>query len=397
MLYPDLLSKLYSLSKSRGVDMGLERMQALAQILRIRQIPAIHIAGTNGKGSVTTKIASALTFSGYKTVLFTSPHISSFRERFQIDGKMISEENICRYAARIFACSSLEPTFFEVATLIMFLWAMDEKVDFLVLEVGLGGRLDATNICSPVLTCITSIDFDHEAILGSTLEKIASEKAGIIKPNCPVVIGRTVPRSVVEPLAQRNSAPLIFALGKFDNYEEENQEIARICLQTLQEKYSISEPAINRGLAIRPPCRYERFIIDGVDVVLDVAHNPHGVRALFQRAEKDFACKPCVVFGCSQDKDLETMAEIIQRFTDFVFVTEAKTSRAASKEELQRYLPTAKYMHSLREPLDFAQKNHIPLLIFGSFYIMADIRDALGLEFYRDPEQVGELYSYRPM
>ncbi len=393
MLYPELLSKLFSLSKGRGISLGLERMQALVQLLNISQVPVVHIAGTNGKGSVSTKIASALMCAGYKTGLYTSPHISSFCERFQIDGKTISKERICTYAERILSCKEFEPTFFEVATLIMFLWAMDEKVDFLVLETGLGGRLDATNICSPVLTCITSIDYDHQTILGTTLEEIAYEKAGIIKPYCPVVIGQSVPRSIVEPIANKCHAPLVVSEEKFHTFEEENQAIARTCLKLLQLIIAIPEAAIEHGLKTVPPCRYQRLNVEGVEVVLDVAHNLHGVRALFQRVKQDFSAKPVVIFGCSQDKDVEAMSQIVERYADSIFVTEAKTPRAATKESLKSYFKNGQFLNTIQEPLHLARKRCVPLLIFGSFYIMADIREALGLKFDRDPKEVGELWT----
>ena len=374
--YQETLTYLFSLTKSRGIDMGLERMRALVSALKIpiETIPVVHVGGTNGKGSVSTKIAAALQMSGFKTGLYTSPHISSFRERFVINGEMISEEKICEYVDRI--CSlHLNPTFFEIATLIMFLWAVDEKVDYLVLEVGLGGRLDATNVCYPVLTVITSIDFDHQDILGDTLEKIAREKAGIIKPGCPVVIGPSVPM-----IANAVVCPKVT-----DDYELENREIARRALSFL--------PVTNIEAALRvtPPCRYQICIVDGVTVIIDVAHNPHGVEALFRRVQAEFSVPPVVLMGCSKDKDISAIAKIVRENAQEIFLTQANSTRAASVELLSSYFDVPVHpFSSLQETIQCAKDARAPLVIFGSFYIMADIREMLGLKYERDEIAVSD-------
>jgi dihydrofolate synthase/folylpolyglutamate synthase len=196
--YIQLLRQLYKVNMYNPVKLGLENMEKLNHLLNnpLKSIPVVHVTGTNGKGSVSLKIANALSACGIRTGLFTSPHISSFKERISIDGELITEEEVETFLPHIFELClehNIPATFFELTTALAFQKFSSAKCDAVVLEVGIGGRLDATNIVTPILSIITSVQLDHVSILGDTIEKIAFEKAGIIKPSIPILIGRHCP------------------------------------------------------------------------------------------------------------------------------------------------------------------------------------------------------------
>lgn len=208
--YQDLLKKLFAVNLHGGIKLGLKNIQQLNQLLGnpIAQFKSIHVAGTNGKGSVVTKIAKGLEEEGFRVGLYTSPHISCFRERIKINGRMIDEASVTSILERIFNVIEQEKiaaTFFEITTALAFLYFAKQRVDFAVLETGLGGRLDATNIVTPLLSIITSISLEHVEQLGETIDAIASEKAGIIKPNIPVLIGPCVPVGIIEKFADEKT------------------------------------------------------------------------------------------------------------------------------------------------------------------------------------------------
>ena len=213
MSYQMLLEKLFQVNLHGGIKLNLNNMQCLQTFFQYpdRNFPSIHVAGTNGKGSVCLKMAKAFEHAGYRVGLYTSPHLSCFRERIQINGQMISEDATCHFLSSIFEAlhsQDIPATFFEITTCLAFLYFAQEKVDMAVFETGLGGRLDATNVLIPCLSIITSIALDHTEILGQTCEEIAFEKAGIIKEGIPVVIGPHVP-SLVYTLAQERHSPCI--------------------------------------------------------------------------------------------------------------------------------------------------------------------------------------------
>src|SRR3990172_465686 len=193
-LYDKTIERLYNASNLLGSKLGLQNVDRLDEVLGYprRHYPCIHVAGSNGKGSVATKIAKALEFSGYRVGLYTSPHLSSFRERICVNSALISEEEVVKGMEAIFEivdAGSIPATFFEMTTFLAFEHFRKSNVDVAIFEAGLGGRLDATNVIHPLLSVITSISLEHVEILGGTLEKIAFEKAGIIKQEVPVVLG----------------------------------------------------------------------------------------------------------------------------------------------------------------------------------------------------------------
>ena len=288
--------------------MGLENMVLFNQKLGnpAGQIATIHVTGTNGKGSVVYKIAKALQESGYKTGMYVSPHISSFRERITINGEMISEEDVVRNLNHI---NEIEPslptslTFFESVTGMAFNYFKEKKVDIAVIEVGLGGRLDSTNIINPELSVITSIGLDHQGILGSTITDIAREKAGIIKDGKPVVVGPSCPHQQVwqffidhpkiYSIAGSHHSlyvPVVVDDYQHQSYDVINTAIARQALRTLNEtsrgKFVVPADIIERATKGRPVCRFEEFDLpndrgESIHVILDVCHNQPGFDAMW--------------------------------------------------------------------------------------------------------------------
>ena len=243
----------------------------------------IHVAGTNGKGSVSTKIAFALSQLGFKTGLYTSPHIETFHERIQIDGKMISFEDAEYFLVKILEVSR-EATFFEVMTMLAFLYFQSKEVDYAVIETGIGGTLDPTNILIPVLSVITSISYDHMAILGDTLDEIASNKAGIIKQRTPVVISSRANFDSIYKKAFQENAPLHVAEAS-DDWCKENTEIAKKVISLLFPGH----PSLD--FSALPPCRFEIHNYGGIPLIFDIAHNKDGFKKLFQKIENAYPDK----------------------------------------------------------------------------------------------------------
>jgi dihydrofolate synthase / folylpolyglutamate synthase len=286
--------------EKKTMKLGIEDVQKVYACL---DSPAdfystIHVGGTNGKGSVCYKIASALQKKGFKVGLFSSPHILCPTERISINGKCIPKNQLEEYFEQLDRLS-----YFERMTLAAFLYFKEQKVDWAVIEVGLGGRLDATNVIKPKVCAITSIGYDHTHILGETLEKIAFEKAGIIKAGVPVVFGpRTT--NVLPEIAEERGAPYVSVLPQ-ENYQKENECVAQEVLAFLGFE---KEP-----LPQLPPCRYE-MIVGPKPTILDVAHNLPGFQALFKKLNEDFPRKQIgVIAGFSKDKDIEALLDFIQK------------------------------------------------------------------------------------
>lgn len=347
----DLIARLFSMP-GRGIQ-TFESMQTLDKRLGFphRSFPSIHVAGTNGKGSVAAKIAAALEFEGYKTGLYTSPHISSFQERICINGEMIPQGNALAILSSLFAAAeNLTLSFFDLITALAFVYFAQEKVDFAVIETGLGGRLDATNVINPILSIITSIGWDHTHLLGDTLEKIAREKEGIVKPNIPLVAGPAA--APFYPYAIQ--APP----GENAFYDLENQSIAKTALQQLQKQIPISNEAIEKSLQIRPRCRFE--IRDRL--ILDVAHNPDAFKKLIQALEFHFPGRKFPFYTAfSADKDWKQCLEIAHPHASEIFLLNGSYPRLVSPEVIQAQFPT------LRTASYEEVKEGV---VCGSFYIM---------------------------
>lgn len=361
-------------------------------------ISVIHIAGSNGKGSVALKTANTFQRGNYKVGLFVSPHISSFRERIQINGEPISESQVEQYLQEIFdICEkhSIPATFFEVTTALAFHIFAKEGVEVVVLETGLGGRLDATNIIRrPALSVITSIGLEHTKILGDTIEKIALEKGGIMKENCQVLVGKNVPWTVMQQCAKEKNVSEIFqcedVLGPENDedtqssaamvdYDAENSRIASAAVilvqfQQTQQRLSsggqevklIPSDDIAEGVKIRPPCRFEEMDIltttvtssvEGsrtsekmVRVILDVAHNPQAMDYLIAKLKANYPNDNVrMVVGMSADKDLKYCTDILLEYVsqnpERIHLVEASHPRAASISAILKANPALVNSH----------------------------------------------------
>lgn len=342
-----------------------------------RAFKSIHVAGTNGKGSVSHTLAAQLQSAGYKVGLYTSPHLVDFRERIRINGEMISKQYVVDFINDFLHWSkvpvggglaspdsvvSLTPSFFELTTALAFNYFKDKKVDIAVIEVGLGGRLDCTNIISPILSVITNISFDHTDMLGDTLAKIASEKAGIIKHNIPVVIGETVPetRPVFKAKAQEMQAPIIFAdedpLVKMVDgtyhtsdgitfegdlkgiYQSKNTNTALHAMHQLKNQgilKDIDYQAFSHvGQATGLMARWQK-LQDHPTVICDTGHNPGGWAYLSRQLTTVKCCQKHIIFGMVSDKDVETVMAMLPKDAHYYF-TKAQTKRALSTDSLLR-------------------------------------------------------------
>lgn len=398
MSYQRTLSRLYSISVQKGMKLGLDSSLQLSKGLGRPQMcyPCIHIAGTNGKGSVAAKIAKGLESQYSRVGLFTSPHISSFRERISINGEMITEEDVVSHLDKIFALTEkmgIPATFFELTTLLAFQYFARQQVKIAVIETGLGGRLDATNIVSPLLTVITSISLEHTDFLGGTLEEIAKEKAGIIKPTIPIILG---PSAYCVPVPKNTPCIKIPELEK--NVEEENRAIAKAALEYLH----VPEKAIKKALTTRLPCRGEIFDEGGKDVMMDVAHNPDALSKLFRWINLP-SNRLSVICGLSQEKDIPSCLKVISLHADHIHLVTSPNGRCAKPENLsdilsQQGFPSSRVTvhHSIKESvnqaLSLSQKNKQKVLICGSFYIMSEARQALKIEEPCDPIAVSEIF-----
>lgn len=404
MSYTEMIHRLFNLNLFGGMKLGLQNVQRLQQLVDFpdRSFASIHIAGTNGKGSVATKIACAFQHAGYRVGLYTSPHLSCFRERIRLDGQMIPEEAVASLLKMLFELTAKEEipaTFFEVTTFLALLYFAQEKADVVVLETGLGGRLDATNVVHPCLSVITSISLDHTDLLGTTREAITREKAGIIKTKTPVVIGPHVPIEPIQEAAQSCQSQVIQIEKTPSFFEEENQEIARTALKLLETSFSIPQEAISQGLKGKQPCRFE--ILEGTPVIiLDVAHNPDGFIHLFQAIQQHYPGKALrLLFGLSKNKDIHGCLQLIAQYGQHFHLVEAPNGRGVPLEELAKLLqplvkqPSPIFKHpSIVEGISLAreeakQRQEI-LVICGSFFIMGQARQALG---FKEPQDFIDL------
>jgi dihydrofolate synthase / folylpolyglutamate synthase len=419
----------------------LDRMRYLLRQLGDPQdrLPIIHIAGTKGKGSTAAMTAAILSAAGYRTGLYHSPHLDCVEERLIVAGEACPADEFARLVAQIrpvaeamdrltaepgerTSPATMSPTFFELTTALAFLYFAQRAVDVVVLEVGLGGRLDSTNVCLPRVAVITNISFDHTQQLGNTLAKIAREKAGIIKPGVPVVNGvlDDEPRQVIEQVAAAAASPLRqlgtdfdfvyrppladgqrrgrvnvrlrgpdrrlegLSLGLLGRHQAANAALAIAALAELERQgWTIPEEAIRRGVAdVRWPARIE-VVHERPTVVLDAAHNLASIQALLATLDESFAARRRVlVFGASSDKDVRGMVAVVApRFDQVVFTRYVHNPRAVPPQELVRLAPDLAAAPLVCDTpaaaWDTARRTISPddvLCITGSFFLAAEMR-----------------------
>ncbi|MGQ9745947.1 MAG: bifunctional folylpolyglutamate synthase/dihydrofolate synthase [Dissulfurimicrobium sp.] len=415
-----------------GFRLGLERITAILSALGNPHLsyPCVHVTGTNGKGSVCATIASILSKAGLKTGLYTSPHLLSVRERFRINGKEIGEEALCRFILRIkdLVDNGYELSYFEYTTAIAMEWFRQEGADIAVFETGLGGRLDATNVVTPVVSIITNVSFDHMSYLGATLAEIAHEKAGIIKTGVPVISGvmDESPREVIRARCNEMNASLLELGRDFDvkeranglwDYNGRNMNVCDIrlrlsgahqalnlamalaaCEILIEYGFKIETSAIKKGVKeVFWPCRAE-FLRGPCLALIDGAHNPAGVHALKSLLE-DFVSKEGVahspkvlLWACSnegKDKDFVSMLNEMVPFFDRVIVTEPPGPRhpvtvdewLTSGEPADAVLLERSWEAALRAALSAAigkaNGQHGFLCVAGSLYLAGAARERL--------------------
>lgn len=315
-----------------------------------RNFKTIHVAGTNGKGSTSSMIASVFMEAGYKVGLYTSPHLKDFRERITINGKKISKNYVHQFILEhksFFETTQL--SFFEMTVGLAFQYFSDKKVDIAIIEVGMGGRLDATNIISPLLSVITNIGKDHTTFLGDTLEKIAFEKAGIIKRNIPVVIGEYTAQTkpVFLEAAKKNNSEIYFAedethpnypCGLLGDYQIKNKKTVIEVFRNLKSDFNISEENIKNGIAnvvINTHLQGRWQILqENPKVICDTAHNAHGLEMVMQQLKKETYNQLHIVLGVVNDKDLAAILPLFPKNANYYFC-KPKNERGLNVTTLQ--------------------------------------------------------------
>ena len=385
-----------------------------------RRFRSVHIAGTNGKGSTSHMLAAIFQQAGYSTGLYTSPHLKDFRERIRINGKMIDENFVCDFVDRIRPISeSIDPSFFEMTVAMAFDYFANHHVDIAIVEVGLGGRLDSTNIITPELSVITNISYDHMNLLGNTLSVIAGEKAGIIKPRIPVVIGEHHPESApvfVEKAAHGNS-PLSFAdqrryvtdwkygrhtlevevatspvaaevewftLDLAGIYQTHNLLTVLEAVHVLRHGGWNLEPSVVRralGEVKRLTGLHGRWEIihENPDIVLDVAHNEDGIRQLLRQIEVTDHEELHIVLGMVKDKAIEKVLTLLPKQANYYF-TRAQIPRALPEDELAaagaaaglRGHPYLTVAEALQAAKSNAKRKDL-IVVCGSVFVVAEV------------------------
>ncbi len=400
--YREALAWLYSLQRF-GIKLGLENIRRLLDELSRKgdlQIApggleaaapckVVHVAGTNGKGSVCAMIDSICRAQGYRTSLFTSPHLVTFRERIRVNGEMVSKDAVADGLTTIrnlVADWDQHSTFFEVTTALALKCFSEAKIDVAILETGIGGRLDATNAMQSDVSVITRIDFDHEEWLGNTLAEIASEKAGIIKPRIPVVCAAQQPEAekVIRVRAAECKAPLKFVTKSYEetpialagSHQKHNAALAIAALRAA--KIDLSTSAVAHGLAaIDWPARFQswdkRTIIDG-------AHNPAAARVLAETWREIFGDqRATLILAVLSDKNLRGICEALAPIADSVFLPKIRSERATAPETLAKVLANItsalpySITPSIDEALTLARAQPNPILITGSLHFAGEV------------------------
>jgi dihydrofolate synthase/folylpolyglutamate synthase len=418
MTFGQSVQFLYSLGHElKAIKWGLERSAALLAALGDPQKKGrfIHVAGTNGKGSTCAMMASALRVSGFRVGLYTSPHLNDPRERIQIDGQLIGEQAWCEAFDAVHGAAEMllaremidaHPSFFETVTAMAFVAFAQAGVDIVVLETGLGGRLDATNLVLPELCVITPIDFDHEAFLGSSLESIAAEKAGILKLGRPAVFAEQRPEAfdVLERRALELDIPVTLSnhwlvedlwIRKFGSrfllsadkeipivcnlagvHQVENARTAAAALDV----FGISPAAIGKGIESAVwPGRLERMATDP-DIILDGAHNPAGARALAAYIQQFFRGEPVrIIYGAMRDKAVDEVIGTLFPLAQEIILTTPDQPRALNAESLLEVCdhPNMRVASSTAAALQMARDTPMTTFVTGSLFLVGEARALL--------------------
>jgi len=381
---------------------GLDNTRRLAALAGDphQRLRFIHVAGTNGKGSTCAMIEAIYRAAGLRVGLFTSPHLVSFRERIQVNRQLIPEADLARLTADVRAKNGAEPlTLFEFTTVLALAWFAEQQCDLVIWETGLGGRLDATNIVTPLASVITQIGFDHEQWLGDTLAKIAAEKAGIIKPGVPVFTATDDPgaRAVIAATAQNLGAPLTWvdaaaaaqfplAVGLAGQHQKINATLACATVAGLQSVIPVEPDAIRQGLvSVEWPGRLQLLrLANGAEILLDGAHNAAGAAVLRAALETDFAGrKPTLIFGSLADKKWVDICGILAPLAYQIITVPVASKRTADAAELAQTFRALRPAADVRACPGLADalnacKDRGFIVITGSLYLVGEALDRLG-------------------
>ena len=413
MTYEDAIKFLYGLQLF-GAKLGLESTFRLALACGNPQndLRFIHVAGTNGKGSTCAMLESIYQAAGLRVGLFTSPHLISFRERIQVNRQLISEQQVIEQVEamkRVLDNFSPEhhPTFFEVVTVMALRHFAAEKCDLVIWETGLGGRLDATNIVRPLASVITNVQLDHEKWLGESLEKIAAEKAGIIKLRVPVLTSATDSRvrAVIAAAATFEQAPLFVISKPLDDVElpllgehqQLNAALARATVRYLRDEIPASDDVIRRGLeTVSWPGRLQVVKRGHQTLLLDGAHNPAGGETLRAAIRKHFPSRPAtLVLGVMRDKDHAAICNILAPFADKIIACRVSSERSADPHDLARHCAQAnpKAPATVVESIEAALENTSRdpfVVITGSLHFIGHALQLLCPTEYPDERALNE-------
>ena len=416
--YATVTAYLYA-QKARGPKFGVERMRRLAAALGHpeRSYPVIHVAGTNGKGSVSAMLDAIFQAAGWRTGLFTSPHLVQLGERVQVNRQILTAEEMIAYTNEVRAtCAAAGvavgaedyPTFFEFMTAMAFLQFKRQGVDLATIEVGMGGRLDATNVVEPLVTVITSIGLDHCVELGATFEEIAREKAGIIKPGRPIVLGRVplVAEQVIRAIAAERGAVVhsvreIFGedLVRYPqtnlagDYQRWNAATAALVAQVMPAAWRLTAPVIAQGLTqVDWPGRWESIRLEDRLLILDASHNPEGVAVLAKNLQELVATtgrRPLIVAGALGEFRARAMLEVLLRYAQEIYLVTPRQERACPGEVMRAFVPAAERhrVHVTTLEQIFPQpgtcvigQSTDAVVVTGSIYVLGEVMERLALK-----------------
>ena len=406
MTYSEAIDWLYKL-RLLGSKLGLENPRQLAEHAGNphERLRFIHVAGTNGKGSVCAMLESICREAGLKTGLFTSPHLLSFRERIQVNRQPANEEQVVRLVECLQALmknfpADRLPTFFEVVTVMALEHFAREEVDIVLWETGLGGRLDATNIVTPIASVITPIDLDHQQYLGDSLEQIAAEKAGIIKPDIPVVSARQEPGAlaVLQTTALRAGAPFSIACGETatrlpGRHQRQNAALAkRVVNEALA---AVPANAIDAGLAkVQWAARAQCFQLGEQQVVIDAAHNSASAEALADVLQEDYAGqRPTLLLGMLADKNWGSIVDTLAPLAGRVVCVPVNSERGLKPDQLaeaaRAHCAEVKCAGSVGAGWELVRQDPL-VAVTGSLYLIGDVMEALNLSDAIDEPNLNE-------
>jgi dihydrofolate synthase/folylpolyglutamate synthase len=403
--YSEAIQFLYGL-QIFGANFGLKNTLRLAMLAGNPQekLRFIHVAGTNGKGSTCAMLESIYRAAGLRAGLFASPHLVSFRERIQVNRQLIPENELVRLVEEFQPLLNQFPaenhlTLFEVVTVMALKFFAEQKCDLVIWETGLGGRLDATNIVTPLASVITNIAFDHQQWLGDTLGKIAGEKAGIIKPGIPVVTAADAPEAlaVIEKIAREKKAPLKIvdaerlagtpAPSLLGEHQKTNATLAVATVEVLQKQIPVPVEKIRAGLAaVNWPGRLQLVVRPGGQkILLDGAHNVAGTKALRATLEKDFTrVRLVIIFGTLADKQWPDICRMLAPLAAIIFTVPVASERTADANELAKVFRSANpaaevFVCKTFSEAVIASKDEPFVVITGSLYLVGEALEQFGL------------------